>query len=1144
MNLISDRHGREQPSVMVYRREADDTRSLVDFMEHDSLSQPERQGTVYVIENAMESGIQRKDLAEFYLSRINRKLESQQSYLILTSSPIDNVPGVKSLETKLPTKAALKLFEKFLQYYEQGKADKLIYDSVIKLARQNCTELLKILKTYTAIKDFCDAITDLPFDCTQEVFLKTARAILQVNQKQVRNRFRDQELNARLYGLLAVLFYTLPKTLLDEIYIEAVQILQNQGVANLHDARQFGLLDLLEDIQAELGADGRIRFKRRYTEEHIRRQQITNHHHLLWSLMEMLYGLAENYAGFRKPLGIAIGKLGVYHEAKLFNLLEKLAGHKNGSIASVPAYALDEICRQHTEKYNMVITLIKRWVQSGNPDLMWAAGVAIGRIYGGVASRSITEDDQHALMRNRLNEILLDLASTFDRSKEELRKIADQLMSQNSDLSNFTDHLIAFALMLELWFEVLTSSLAQAIRSIARTCANDAVKLVIRWLKADRDSRQREVGELMTQRLLADNDGRRIILIEKTHRPLLELIGPVLDLAAKTKRVETLNQLVGMLKIWLRNNQGDWEKRIHAALLRVVNRATLDGRRILRSALSEHFLTSEHPETQRMGQALIARSYVMDGAPLDVPGHRYGVIALDASHWGRLLNVADMGWEFYQRFDSRVDTYTLSMGQAKPTARPGQVAVATDQMQPSHYRPPLLAAALEGLSDLDQSQMHFVLVLAMREILDGEDLDEGSLQDKLLIISPNESVKWRDELAFVHLKRETEPSQNIQVVENKLNEHLGQRLAALEANEWWLTLDSYIEYDSADLDGICAQLNTWAANLDEVEESERQGGVMRILACTILWLTKVDFGRSLVLVQDWLAAPADDTRYLMGLACSKLLFNVYGQQSPPSAIEKLNPILNLVQPMARTNDWGAILAVLQAMRRWLVDQQWASILMGGHILPILVDSTPSINHDDLEKILNAWRDEDAPEAVHQAAERMLMRLALGKGQQFPDLPEGQKYGLILLDASREHEQSLAKVPAEVIEKLENREATKEIFSAITCRMGQRMPVAVNNQTLKEDQLLPSGSSFLPRLAAPLLEQVTPEQVGFILLLTNRFIIDLDDWIEVWRDVPIILYTTSEQVPDWPPSVKIILEKSTQQNPAQTIVDTLLDMMKG
>jgi hypothetical protein len=680
----------------------------------------------------------------------------------------------------------------------------------------------------------------------------------------------------------------------------------------------------------------------------------------------------------------------------------------------------------------------------------------------------------------------------------------------------------------------------------------------------------------MAVQLFRENSGDEISLSERSHKPLLGLVGPLLRATAQTRNGGPLDAVVETLDTWLsKNTESGWGTYIHAALLQVVNRATLDERRLLQVALTAHFLASENAQTRRIGQALNARCAAMDGVPMDMPGRRYGVIALDASRQRQLWDAGEIGRNLYLHLDGRVDTWLLAMGNSQTAIGPNQVLLHSD-LQSQGNLPRLLTTVLERKSALDAAQTHFVLALSAGPILDAGDLDDTAWQDGLMIAGPDPAAKWREDMPFIRINRYPDDG-DLRRVESRVSQHLGRRLAALGPDDWWSTLVPYLKCDPADLDGICGQLSTWASNLDNVEESKHPGDVTHTIACTVLWLAKVNLARCLTLLEEWLAA-ADETRRIMGLACAKLLFNVYGQQTPSAPFETLGPILKLVPALARTNDWGAILAVLQALRPWLVDPVWAQRILGGvgegevdasqvgnelslpamsakqssagsqaDLLAALADHTPTANRNDLKQMLGVWRAEkDTADAVRQAADRMFVRLLLGEGGKLPDLPEGQRYGLILLDASRERG-DLVRVAAQLVAKeLSNNAGIKDKFYPVTWRLGQRMPMAVKGQTLSIEELAPAGLYPLPRLAGPALDLLAEQekQVGFVLLLCNGAILDQEDWHESWKGVPTFVYSSTSRKLDWMSSFRVIPRQRTEQDTAREIVNFIVAALKG
>ena len=86
--------------------------------------------------------------------------------------------------------------------------------------------------------------------------------------------------------MLVILFDSLDRSTLDDVYVTAVQKLRSEGV-KLADPRDIGLTTLLEQIHAHETEGHQARFDAPGFEQEARRQ-IRNHHHLLWSLVDIL----------------------------------------------------------------------------------------------------------------------------------------------------------------------------------------------------------------------------------------------------------------------------------------------------------------------------------------------------------------------------------------------------------------------------------------------------------------------------------------------------------------------------------------------------------------------------------------------------------------------------------------------------------------------------------------------------------------------------------------------------------------------------------------------------------------------------------------------------------------------------------------
>jgi hypothetical protein len=162
----------------------------------------------------------------------------------------------------------------------------------------------------------------------------------------------------------------------------------------------------------------------------------------------------------------------------------------------------------------------------------------------------------------------------------------------------------------------------------------------------------------------------------------------------------------------------------------------------------DRWLDNDSKKVRSVGQALIARSYVMDGIPMDMPGHRYGIIALDASEEARQSRrAAQLARRLYETFDPLIDVTIVRMGQKQVLTKAGQ-PVSTSDLQPSHAQPRLLMCPLE---DIDLSKSYFVLALTWGRILDSNDLDLSQWAKHLIVVSVGNKVEWPKNLEVISI---------------------------------------------------------------------------------------------------------------------------------------------------------------------------------------------------------------------------------------------------------------------------------------------------------------------------------------------------------------------------------------------------------
>ncbi len=100
-------------------------------------------------------------------------------------------------------------------------------------------------------------------------------------------------------------------------------------------------------------------------------------------------------------------------------------------------------------------------------------------------------------------------------------------------------------------------------------------------------------------------------------------------------------------------------------------------------------------------------------------------------------------------------------------------------------------------------------------------------------------------------------------------------------------------------------------------------------------------------------------------------------------------------------------------------------------------------------------------------------------------------------------------------------------------LGDANPVAEPNVQLAADHILPEELGDRPRLAAPLLDLFQPDQVSFVLLVTNSPVHDLDDVAHGdWR-ARLYLYRDIDRM-RWSHPLREIVVKST--DPRRSLPD--------
>ncbi len=1108
--------------------------------------------SIYIIENFQQKGFVLDELTTSFIS----KLLERNIYFILTTVSqnidISHFPqevqaiSIYNEERNKQITFIEKIFTRYLKEYQVSIPTE--FKGLTDTDKQSIVQ--EHLQWPYLIEAFYEAAMDLPTSTARNEILELAAQVGQPRQTYSRLWFEQLPNNAQFYALLVVLIEDIPFALLNEIYIESVKELRQSGINKLDDSREHGLEDILRVIKASITADGSVRLKIPAFEREVR-QQIRNHHHLLWSLKEVLVRYIEasrsvEHWRFRRTLGIAIGRIGIYEMHNLETLLHQLAEHPYGGVVAVVGYSLDEICATGPEYYPFVASLLNRWTNSGDPDLMWAVGASIWRIYGGLAkiskidSGKSLEAQQASEMLIEVKFILSGLIKKFDRFNDKALDKAHQIIidkiKQVTELTpSDIEHLLSIQYL--SWASNTMGSILHAIRQITIDHSEDMVTFIKELLRKE-NSNQRKIGLLAGRELFERNKLFDRPPLDDLHFPLLELIVPLLSFDEVSEEKEkTIDTFIETLFTWLKYQ--NWPDLIHTKLLYAVNRATLEQSSILCSSLSRHWLDSDLETAQKIGRALITRAYAIHGIPMDVPGKRRGLIVLDASHrgsWGQIM--AFIGHQLYERLDTQVDTIVTRLGDNKELAVPG-ASVSVQDFIPEYAFPRILTPTLENL---DPQEIHFVLVITRTGFIDLDDLSESPWLDRLIIASANSQIEWLDNIKTAPFNiRDT----NLAIIEHFVRAQLAQSLATLDVETWWSGLYPYYpDLSPDDITSIVNKHELWIAKLDNITYSKHPDDVVRKIICTILWLASLDLSACIQQIKIWLT-DKDENKKLIGGACGMALFRIYAYADPTPTIQTHAILLELALPLADIG-WHAIYSVLQAARKWVVQPEWAERLTAkadrkpSEFLKF-IEAIASEYYDNLTRHLTIeWKlDEDEDEEISKSIEKVLdhlyLHIAIGARQPLPQLEDGHRYALVIIDTNSNKKlfNTFINIACEISKKLygDNEETTHLLIY----HLGHHYPVSTPVEKPEPGDLIPSGAYRRPKLLGSLLEMHTPEQIGFVLLLAQNLPIDESDWNEsLWRD-KIYLYSHTNrtletqlisQIPKYTENTTIITQKIT------------------
>jgi len=1131
------------PSVKVLRRDGRGGLTLQDLLQDQNL---ERQ-TVYIMERAFESGVSQGELSPL----LQAGLSSNESYLILTTELTEQALGQVGVP-RISTRFGGSDKDQNLFLHAVLRAHLDYYAAVDGLSESLCVQVEQVqdhilqhaLRQPFTIDMFCARLRGLPVDADRDVVNTFADQVGRIDREATRTWFRALPENERLYALLTYLFDGVERYLLDNLYTLSVLYLRQDGVGGLRDPREVGLDDIRDRIRAHATESNTVQFNNPALVEEVRRQ-VANYHHILWSLCEHVFGpligeyRAMIFAPFRQSLGTAIGRLGMYHEVKLEPLLDELAAHDSGGVASTAGYILDGLVRANPALCIWVGEWIAGWARSQDPDRMWAASAALWRVYDGVSE--IIRGD-HAVAHGRLaretliqlRDILTELATHPDRFHEAVhvaaRARAEAAAREEVPDMPETDALARaqvvmkrrqrqqelLAAQTQEWIASQVDSIIYALFQMSRQYIADVVNLVTLWLQEPSSSNLHVVGELAVQRLIGDtvehSGARPMRLIVERHEPLLALVGPMLGADE-----EAVRSIFLTLRQWI--HQDGWDTRVHRALLQTIARASFAERSLLAVSIAEEW-DDNTPVVSAIAQSLITRARLLNGLPVDVyhgdpslilcdstlPARRQGGIG---AHLTRLVarEIAAV---------APVITGSLGLILLHPhdddsPARSGVSLAPT-------LAPRLMAPVLEALAG---PETPLAFVITWGPVLDLEDVCSSQWTDRLLIGALGSVSDIPDGVLRVDVTTRAN-------LRWKANQLIGAallqmvwRLAKRDAADWWTRVGLLLHQETPDLLAIDAQLDLWIAELDRPSE-RADADPLRAIMATVSWLAAADLPACVERLVRWLGDP-DERQQLAGGAASRALFYLVGSADPAPPVERFGELLRLIGPLT-SQGWASTQAILFAVRRWSRTQTWVERMLsppdGSHaeLLQLVGDLNATDQHL-LANLLETWAiplagddPESTPARIAQMREQMALRVALGSGRALPALATGQAYGILVVDTSisrRSIRRSLAQVASTALRQLRKRYGSA--LQVLVFRLGQIAPLAGPTEQPTPDVIAPRDGGMPPRLLGPLLERMPLDQVQFVVLLSSTRVSDEEDWHETPWAARIHVYSEASRV---------------------------------
>jgi len=1121
---------------LIYRRKSHEANSLLEVVQSkDWVGQ-----SVVILEDALEKGVALNELAVVELDQLSEALRNEESFLIVTTElalkalNVVAAPSVFVQASKLPEILASHI--RFYGGVEHEKFTKQLNELSL------CEGLCEILKTPFHIDRFCSKLQEIENKGRSEIET-LAQAIAQIGLRAVRSWFERLTSNEKLVAMLVYLFEGLDARSLEDLTMQVVFRFRSEGFLWPQDPRRIGFKSLLETIRARCEEE-EIEFEDNTVKEEVA-WQCGNRQALLWSALDPVVSETNTNRmwlnrGRRAALGAAVGRLGITDSERFLAHLDfwarsrgSLPRERRDGIAALAGSAMAESLRKEPEtQVRLLLQKLRKWVDSKDPDLMWTAGAAIWRIYPLALRRGrpLEMDDLARSMRSQLKRLLRDLVcGSGDLSVETRKRVSEEV--RRSKRSEEDVRRVVGKRLYDIGEEVRDCSV-YAIDRIGRDNIFEMVALLLDWMSERDLEHLRRVAFKTARKALIAAGKLNIEPIPAKYLPLLKLIGGIIANTSGTSPVS--RSLCSFLAAWLQWDS--WREKIGLALLDVANRGTCHTRASLREALSHHWLQGAASEAEGLAQAVIARSYAMDG------------ILTDRPILGRCVVVVDQ-----ELFEVRAPSVGKETEAERETARRkgalqqvlaaievhmevsvvllGDGPGAPGETEGAKWRltsgAPIQRLMMPGFQRFAAEGARMVLVVTSGPVLDLEDALGSIAADTKIVVAAGCELDPPLGVELLPVGR-TFSAKDVETVEKRLQDLWAETLVKIAPNMWLPLLEEQGVY-TEHLESFDDSLEAWAGRLGELDSATGRTDLAKKILCVLFWLAASDFKACLRIVRRWLTEGEETgLRRNMGAAAGFALFRA--ATDAPTAWGELTSIRlfdELAGPLGGFGQDG-IDAVLRAVERWLAEPDLAAGLAGavedgrGRLLRWAEELAPQKLEsfqaalDHLRSAVEKEKEElgRVGEALDSILERLRVRLAMGRPRPLPILEDGERYGVIVLDAAARSSGGGARWAqlASALFARFNREAGGGL-KPVLYRLGERWPAWVAGDRNPAAVDLSFDGFQLPRLLGPILTSgLSPGQVDFMVIFADEVWIDGEDWIDTpWRE-RIVTYRQLQDAP--------------------------------